>query len=355
MSLHPVIEYESAVAAYIENLSTVLRGFGPAENLAFLETWVPDEDPLQSILGIFEAAMGAGISGVSVRVGAQTMGALDLAALEKASANFGRPEFQTGGETAVLTLSFGKQDPLHEVNLLYRPALEAAGGVREFEGILEPEADATLAVASHLDLKLTALVVGDRHIVAKARYSGTYTEIERRLLERLCPILEGKPIIECSDHAVIELEFSLRDHSQRVPVPGVVMPENCDPMFVVPVLLVRDLLSDYRRQVSFTSNENFYVRPSSPRWRRLSREQRQAEVADALATFPQGSDFHVVTVDGDRRVVIEIAAGVAKETKGSRLLQLERHLQQTVESVLQVHLQVKADLNTIRQIKGVRT
>jgi hypothetical protein len=241
------------------------------------------------------------------------------------------------------------------VNFLYRTALEAAAGAREFEGILEPEADAILAVASHADMKLMALVVAERHIVAKARYSGTSTEIERRLLARLCPILEGKPIIECSDHAVIELEFSLRDHAQPAPVPGVVMPENCDPMFALPVRLVRDLLSDYRRQASLTTTENSYVRPSSPRWRRLSREQRQAEVAAALEAFPQGSDFHVATVDGDRRVVIETAPGVAKQTKGSLLLQLERHLQQTVESVLQVHLQAKADLNTIRRIKGVRT
>jgi len=154
---------------------------------------------------------------------------------------------------------------------------------------------------------------------------------------------------------VIELEFSLRDRTQRVPVPGVVMPENCDPMFALPVRLVRDLLSDYRRQLPSVTNENFYVRPSSPRWRRLSREQRQAEIAVALETFPQGSDFCVITIEGDRRVVIEMAPGMAKESKGSRLLQLERHLQQTVESVLQVHLQVKADLNTIRHIKGVRT
>jgi len=224
MNAHPVIDYESAVTGYMEDLSTVLRGFGPAENLAFLETWVPDEDPLQSILGIFEAAMGAGIPGVTVRVGAQTLAALDLAALEKAAATWGRPQFQTGAETAALTLSFGGPDPLHEVNLLYRAALEAVAGAHEFEGVLEPEADAIVAVASDVDLKLMALVVGGRHIVAKARYSGTFTGIERRLLERFCPILEGKPIIECSDHAVIELEFSLRDRTQRVPVPGVVMP-----------------------------------------------------------------------------------------------------------------------------------
>jgi hypothetical protein len=353
MNPHPVIDYESAVTAYMENLYTTLRGFSPAGDMVFLETWVPDENPLQSILGIFEAAKEAGIPGVTVRVGAQTLPELDLATIENASAAWGQPDFRTAGGTSVLTLSFAGPDPLRDVNLLYRASLEAAAGAREFEGVLELEAGAILAVASHAGLKLMALVVPERHIVAKARHYGASNEIERRLLTRLCPILEGKPIMECSDHGVIELEFSLRDHSLPAPVPGVIMPENCDPMFALPVRLVRDLLADYRRKAAFTATENFYLRPTSPRWRRLSREQRQTEVAAALESFPRSTKFHLATIEGDRRVVVQIESDMAKGTKGSCLLQLERHLQQTVESVLQVHLQAKPDLNTIRHIKEV--
>ena len=352
MNPHPVIDYESAVTAYMENLSTTLRGFGPAEDMVFLETWVPDENPLQSILGIFEAAKEAGIPGVTVRVGPQTQAALDLATLESTSVAWGRPDFRSVGETSVLTLSFAGLDPLREVNLLYRASLEAAGRY-DFEGVIELEAGAILAVADHAGLKLMALVVPERHIVAKARHFGASNEIERRLLARLCPILEGKPIMECSDHGVIELEFSLRDHSLPAPVPGVVMPENCDPMFALPVRLVRDLLADYRRKACFTTTENFYLRPTSPRWRRLSREQRQTEVAAALQSFPRSTVFRLTTIEDDRRVVVHIDPEMAKGTKGSLLLQLEKHLQQTVESVLQVHLQAKADLNTIRRIKEV--
>jgi hypothetical protein len=354
MNSDPVVDYESAVAAYMENLSTVLRGFRPAEDLQFLDTWVPDEDPLLSILGIFESAKAAEIPAVTVRVGSQTLASLDLAAIESASATLGCPEFQVGADAAILTLWFDKPDSLREVSRFYRSALQVIT-TREFEGGIEPETDAILAIASHGNLKLMAQVVGERHIVAKARYTGTGTSIERRLLERLCPILEGKPIIEASDHAVIDLEFNLRDHSLSAPVPGVIMPENSDSMFALPIQLVRDLLADYRRQTSFTDTENFYVRPCSPRWRRLSREQRQAEVAAALATFSGASDLLIGTIEGDRRVIFEIAPDTAKEINGSRLLQLEAHLQQSVEPVLQVHLQAKADLNTIRRIKDARS
>ncbi len=185
---------------------------------------------------------------------------------------------------------------------------------REFETNIELETNAILAIASRGNLKLMALVVGERHIIAKARYTGSCTSIERRLLERLCPILEGKPIIEASDHAVIDLEFNLRDHSLSAPVPGVIMPENTDSMFALPIQLVRDLLADYRRQTSFIDTENFNVRPCSPRWRRLSREQREAEVAAAVATFSEGNELLIAAIEGDRRVVFEIAPDAAKES-----------------------------------------
>lgn len=353
MSANPVIDYESAVAAYMENLSTVLRGFRPAEDLHFLDTWVPDEDPLVGILGIFESAKGAGIPSVTVRVRSETIASLDLEAIKSASAPLGWPEFQIAAGVAILTLWFDRSDSLREVNRFYRSALQAIT-TREFEGSIEPETNAILTVASHGGLKLMGLVVGERHILAKARYVGSCTSIERRLLERLCKTMEGKPIIEASDHAVIDLEFSLRDHSLSPPVPGVIMPENADPMFTLPIQLVRELLADYRRQTSFSDTQNFYVRASSPRWRHLSREQRHAEVAAALVAFQGGNDLRIATIEGDRRVILEISPDAIKETDGSRLLQLEAHLQQTVEPVLQVHLQAKADLNTIRRIKDAR-
>lgn len=351
---YPIIEYESVVSAYIENLSTTLRGFVPAEGLAFLETWVPDEDPLPSILGIFEAASQAGIPGVTVRVQSQTLAASDVPSLASKAAAWGEPRFQADAETSLITLSFAREDQLQSVSLLYRPALEVACESHDYEGVIEPKTDAILATASHEELKLMALVRGERHIITTARYSGTCSEIYRGLMERLCPTLQGKPILEASDHAVIELESSLRDRTQPLPAPGVIMPENCDPMFAVPLHLVRGLLADYRRSVGFRTTDNFYLPPCTPRWRDLSHERQRSEVAAAVATFPGGSDFEVLAIEGDRRVVIRIAPGVSKGAIGSRLLGIEQHLQKVVEPVLQIHLPAKSDLNTIRRIKEVR-
>ena len=169
------------------------------------------------------------------------MASLDLAAIESASSSSGWPEFQLAADAAILTLWFDRSDSLREVSRFYRSALQVIT-TREFEANIELETNAILAIASRGNLKLMALVVGERHIIAKARYTGSCTSIERRLLERLCPILEGKPIIEASDHSVIDLEINLRDHSLSAPVPGVIMPENTDSMFALPIQLVRDLL-----------------------------------------------------------------------------------------------------------------
>jgi len=177
------------------------------------------------------------------------------------------------------------------------------------------------------------------------------SEPQRALLERLCPLLEGKPILECGDHAVIELEYDLRDHTQPPPVAGIVLPANSDPLFALSVRLVRGVMADYRRQTSYTGNVNFYVKPSSARWLALSQRDRQEEIAAGLRSFPGGQNFHLIRLEGDRRVILEMGDTA---DGGRNLLKLEHHLRRSVEPVLQLHLETKADLNTIRRIKEVK-
>lgn len=51
-------DYEQLVADFNHSLNTQLRGHG-SEN-RYLETWVPDEDPIKGILNMAESALSAG-------------------------------------------------------------------------------------------------------------------------------------------------------------------------------------------------------------------------------------------------------------------------------------------------------
>lgn len=59
------IDYEALVESYNDRLLNQLRSHGVDH--AFLEMWVPDEDPVNSILNMVEAAEAHGTTSFSLR------------------------------------------------------------------------------------------------------------------------------------------------------------------------------------------------------------------------------------------------------------------------------------------------
>lgn len=66
-----VLDYEQLVADFETKLVTQLRKFGT--DAEYLEMWVPDENPVKSILNMVEAAEAFGQNGIAVRVASDTM------------------------------------------------------------------------------------------------------------------------------------------------------------------------------------------------------------------------------------------------------------------------------------------
>jgi hypothetical protein len=65
------IDYEALVESYNDRLLNQLRSHGVDH--AFLEMWVPDEDPVTSILNMVEAAEADGTAGFSLRLRPETL------------------------------------------------------------------------------------------------------------------------------------------------------------------------------------------------------------------------------------------------------------------------------------------
>jgi len=385
------VDYERLAEEYKESLTTVLRGFKAGAE--FLETWVPDEDDLQSILNILEAAEVDGLGKISVYIGSDTLRNLDLRKLEEFAAKVGAVKIEANGEGINLNVSFtgprlsSRQwiwEPRIETPSRSRPIageIQSHGGgrarglatVREFSGSVHPVYKEGLRKASLLrshegelslesgieplratsgDVLLAVQIEPSNHTVLKARYLGASSDIQKGLLEVLCRIMEGKPILECSDHAVIYLEHELRDHSQFPPVPGVVTPENADPIFSQATHLVRSLMAEYRQRTGFASTVNFYDPPSSGSWRALSQDERIRRVQNALDGHPAGQGLEVVSLEGLKRVVIKFNGESDSGVKQSRLIELENFIKNTIDPVLQVYILPMVDKNKIRRIKG---
>lgn len=353
MDSHPVIDYEKFVGAYWENLTTVLRAFNPAEGFKFLEMWVPDENHVVSILNIVEAAKDAGLDGISVYVGPDTLRNLEILRLKEQAEKIGEVRTETKGEGIDVEVLFAEDRTSGDIYPAYRDRLRKILQSISHEGVLKADGSLVLVQATYQGVTLMALIDPSTHFVKKAAHYGNVSDIQRGMLETLCGILEEKPIQECSDHAVIYLEQTLRDPSRPTTVRGIVMPENADPAFALSVRLVRDLLADYRQRTGYSDIENSYDQPASVHWLALSNAERIERIHAAIESCPPGIGVQIVRLETVNRVVVEFSDAPDMETKQSRLMQLESYLKEIIEPTLQLYMQPKTDQNKIRKIKDV--
>lgn len=98
-----VLSYEQLVADFETKLLTQLRSFGAGAE--YLEMWVPDQDPVKSILNMVEAAEAYGRSDLAVKVDAATLPSNQIGALVSEIGTLGRVEARPyeGGTVIVVT------------------------------------------------------------------------------------------------------------------------------------------------------------------------------------------------------------------------------------------------------------
>lgn len=376
------IDYEKLVADYLQGLTTVLRGFQAGSGHDFLATWVCDEKEIRGVLGVIEAAQDGGVRCLVIRLGPATLRKLDLMALKELASEFAKVRVEQGDWGADLRVEFTGRD--HAAQDIFRqspvddrcgsgtrvaPHFQSAqrggqDGSSPYEdglrhaarsathgGVLADEPGRVLVKTSCDGVVLSALVDSSRHTVTRAAYQGVNSEMQTGLLEALCGVMEGKPILEVSDHGVVCLESELRDHHRPRPVAGIVMAENADPMFALPLRLVRMLLAEYRRTTGFQGIENFYSPPLSVGWKALSEEERIYRLREAIATHPSGYGIELVQLEMADRVVVRFQNGHESSVMQTQLMQLEAHFKQALEPNLQVYIQPKIDENKMRRIK----
>jgi hypothetical protein len=215
------------------------------------------------------------------------------------------------------------------------------------EGKLAPADGAILVSVEWEGVTLELLVRGSNHQVAAAAFGGA-TGAQRGLLESLCRVMEGRPIQECADHAVIAVERELRDPAVAPPVRGLLTPENADPSFALLQSLVRRLRTDYAEKTGFVSTVNFYdARPSEP-WRRLSDDQRMEKLNEALGKWGWAGRLRILEIAEQKRVVVGFSGNLTSGEQQEALVKLEEKLRHELEPTLQLLTQAKSDTNVVR-------
>jgi hypothetical protein len=87
------IDYEATVARFTDSLLTNLRGHGA--EAACLEGWVPDADPVRSLLNMVETAELAGEASITIRFAAATLDPAGRDTLLAAVSDLGQARLDT--------------------------------------------------------------------------------------------------------------------------------------------------------------------------------------------------------------------------------------------------------------------
>ncbi len=358
-----VVDYDELVAQYAERLQTVLRGFsiGPR----FLEAWVPDEDPVRGVRGVLSAARVAGLSALTVRLGAETARACDDWAA--ALAGWGRVELTHSGGALRMEVHFGTECPalpererrsarvvpVQARAVAPAPALAASLRERVLAAAREASHVGSLVggsvIGAQRDGVTLTLDVDDQQVVRRARFEGDSSPELCGLLELLCRVAEGLPLQELAEHGALRVLALARDADAAPPVPGVVQPQNTSTLLAFVEALVRDACRGRG------SGENRWQPPASSDWLALDdaarRTRVEAALADACAVLGVPADtFELQRIRDGHKVCLDVAPAVPAAERRRLLLALERELAARVEGTLIVEREARADLNRIRRL-----
>lgn len=368
------LSYDALVRQYLETLNAKLRNF--AVEPEFVATWVHDEDDQRSLQGLFVAAQAGGCRELTVEVSAETAAKLDRAGLSKELTALGEVSLQPRKDGG-LDVGVRLKDKLE-----FDPRSGAGSGPAAKSATVKtagPQARRRPSRPGELDelyleavwqraLRFEGAVAGDGKrvrveeggvaleasvdetgVVKSARHFGAASPLSA-VLDVLCEVMEGRPLQEASDHAVIRVEARLRDQSVPRPVAGLLTPANADPIFALPQRLVRGLYRKYLEATGAKSAANFWDDSAAASWTALSAEDKLkraraavAEACQALGLPAQGVE--VLEILGGVRLVLAHTPVTSKPVFAAPMMKLEGLVKKSVDARIELQMESLEDRN----------
>lgn len=358
------IQYEALVAEFQDGLLNALRSHAASQE--FLETWVPDEDPVRSILNMAESAEIAGCAEIAVRVRRDTLpddrhGEL-LALLSELGDAAVRSDAETGGDEVLVTVNaLGGGSPLQHVHASLLPGVQRRLTAIAYEGS-PPEGEGVIVRVAMTDgsAELAVLADPETHLIRAARHRRSRTPVERALLDVFCAVIEGTPVDDAADHGPIRALAALTDPGAPRPVTGILHPVNADPAFEPVLRLAHQLRDEYRARCGMAERYNEFDPPPAASWTELDHAARIARTADATAAFLTENNrpadwVALLRIDDDLqgrpvRAIVTFSPETPPGDKPDLMRALERRLKRDVEGMLQLYHEQRKDENTIRRL-----
>ncbi len=349
--MNDILSYEALVTEFEEGLLTRLRGH--RSMAPFLEMWVPDEDPIRSLLSMFEAAELAGEGGVSIKISRESLAGRDIREVETMATQFGSCRLEEDADGwRVLLFMKAQDDQLQTVAPPFRERLRERIGRLQHSGGIQGAKDQERTLMIEIPQAVMTLIVGPDRQILRAGHARADSVVTEAMLDHLCDVFIGLPLEEAAHHGCHRLLARLRDRSFANPVSGVVLPHNAGLAFSAPHAICLALKPAWTASGQNWSDDNSFSDPPRAAWLALSQEERAAKIQTILLE-DQAAQFVGI---GDNllgypiRVLIALSDQLATEEKPACVLRIERLLAARLEPRLEVYVEELKDQSGIRRL-----
>lgn len=347
-----ILDYDELARAYEETLLTTLRGHGAAA--PFLDIWVPDEDPLRGLLSMVEAAQASGQEELSVMILRSSLGPDAEQAIKADIGSIGHVVVEEEGQHFLVHVSLMQEwQDMSSVPASMRFGVITAGQEISHEGELD-SSDGCYTVESD-GMTLSLLIDPNDNLVKAAKHSGANDLVRRAVFDVFCGCIIDLPLQEAADHGCLKTINFLTDKKAQRAVPGIVTHFNAGDIFDLPLELIRELNSNYRRDFKIVDTQNFFHPAPREDWTALSDEAKIQLLEPLISKFSEIRDLdesvlEILSIDNIVRVTISCGEAVEVDSKPKLMMDLEAFLRAETEVQLELYFEAMRDQNKIRRL-----
>ena len=325
----------------------------PAE---FLNIWVPSEDTFESIVNMILAALDWGESRFDVSFLEETFNSINGDQLINVAGGFGDIKVEREGGRVILSLLnlSSSEDKVTRVKPIYQNAISAAAKDLDHLGQINERENCMILEAEEDGVALFVAVNRESQIIEKSSFAGAETQIRKGIFEAFCRNIENTPLQDAHEYGVVRLESILRHHSDKRPVPGVIIAPIAEPAFKLPMKLIRNIYLKFCGSLCDGIKTNFFTVEPSDDWIKKDNVKKisivQAEIDAYLCENPDWQfEFKILKIENNNRITGQFCDDAAFEIRGNFLLAAEKKLRASIEPTLELYLVSAEDLNIIRQ------
>ena len=371
------VDYDELVKNYNNQLVTKLRDFG--DNL--LDLWVPDDDILQSLLGLLFSLTQNNCKKASLIINRHTFQNYydQFKNIFEKFSEFSIYETKQKYEIKILITDIKK---LNEINNTFfnNKRSKVIKNIKSYKNLNKNKKllldhiysfpskvlkDKNLFFIEksqmkyylhdenyfHANIKNVNLFVKIiENNVISVKFNCNVSKL--KVLINFSKAIINTPIIEAYEHGVMKLENSFRKKNIKKKIKGVITPFIIKSIFPDIQSLMYNIYSQYLTKNRLDDCKNLYDSNLSDSWKKLSRELKENLINKTISNYCKDSEIQFKFVEIEDEVKILIDINEIKDTGTKKymfLLGLEKEIRKKLDRRLEVFYKDEPDSNKLRQ------